>query len=132
MTMKKVYTLIMMMAMMVFASMSCSDTFAGENNGDDTEQPGGQDPDDGSDDDPDTEEPVSPEPDRNGDGIVKILAIGNSFADDGIEYLDKAFDWAEETGLQILIDLHTAPDSQNGFDNGGICGLCCTAPESGG
>ena len=23
-----------------------------------------------------------------------------------IEYLDKAFDWAEETGLQILIDLH--------------------------
>lgn len=41
-----------------------------------------------------------------------------------IEYLDKAFDWAEETGLQILIDLHTAPDSQNGFDNGGICGVC--------
>lgn len=41
-----------------------------------------------------------------------------------IEYLDKAFDWAEEVGLQILIDLHTAPDSQNGFDNGGICGVC--------
>ncbi len=41
-----------------------------------------------------------------------------------IEYLDKAFDWAEETGLKILIDLHTAPDSQNGFDNGGICGVC--------
>lgn len=41
-----------------------------------------------------------------------------------IGYLDKAFDWAEETGLQILIDLHTAPDSQNGFDNGGICGVC--------
>lgn len=41
-----------------------------------------------------------------------------------IEYLDRAFDWAEETGLRILIDLHTAPDSQNGFDNGGICGVC--------
>lgn len=41
-----------------------------------------------------------------------------------IEYLDKAFDWADETGLKILIDLHTAPDSQNGFDNGGICGVC--------
>ena len=27
-------------------------------------------------------------------------------------------------GLQILIDLHTAPDSQNGFDNGGISGVC--------
>ena len=41
-----------------------------------------------------------------------------------IEYLDRAFDWAGETGLQILIDLHTAPESQNGFDNGGICGVC--------
>lgn len=41
-----------------------------------------------------------------------------------IEYLDKAFDWADETGLKLLIDLHTAPDSQNGFDNGGICGVC--------
>ena len=41
-----------------------------------------------------------------------------------IEYLDKAFVWANETGLRILIDLHTARDSQNGFDNGGICGVC--------
>jgi glucan 1,3-beta-glucosidase len=23
-----------------------------------------------------------------------------------------------------LIDLHTVPDGQNGFDNGGICGVC--------
>lgn len=41
-----------------------------------------------------------------------------------IEYLDQAFVWAKETGLKILIDLHTARDSQNGFDNGGICGVC--------
>lgn len=41
-----------------------------------------------------------------------------------IEYVDKAFEWAQQTGLSILIDLHTAPDSQNGFDNGGICGVC--------
>lgn len=41
-----------------------------------------------------------------------------------IEYLDKAFDWAEKYGLQILIDLHTVPGSQNGFDNGGLCGVC--------
>lgn len=41
-----------------------------------------------------------------------------------IEELDKAFAWAERYGLKILIDLHTAPDSQNGFDNGGICGVC--------
>lgn len=41
-----------------------------------------------------------------------------------IEELDKAFNWAERYGLKILIDLHTAPESQNGFDNGGICGVC--------
>lgn len=41
-----------------------------------------------------------------------------------IEYLDKAFNWAEKYGLEILIDLHTAPMGQNGFDNGGICGVC--------
>jgi glucan 1,3-beta-glucosidase len=41
-----------------------------------------------------------------------------------VEELDKAFNWAERYGLQILIDLHTAPEGQNGFDNGGICGVC--------
>ena len=41
-----------------------------------------------------------------------------------IEELDKAFNWAEKYGLQILIDLHTVPLSQNGFDNGGISGVC--------
>lgn len=41
-----------------------------------------------------------------------------------IEDLDHAFNWAEKYGLQILIDLHTAPGSQNGFDNGGISGVC--------
>ncbi len=41
-----------------------------------------------------------------------------------IEELDKAFGWAEKYGLQILVDLHTAPLSQNGFDNGGISGVC--------
>lgn len=41
-----------------------------------------------------------------------------------VEELDKAFNWAEKYGLQILIDLHTAPDGQNGFDNGGICVVC--------
>ena len=41
-----------------------------------------------------------------------------------IDELDHAFAWAEKYGLKILIDLHTAPFSQNGFDNGGICGVC--------
>ena len=41
-----------------------------------------------------------------------------------IEELDNAFDWAEKWGLKILIDLHTVPGSQNGFDNGGLSGVC--------
>ena len=41
-----------------------------------------------------------------------------------IEELDTAFNWAEKYGLTILIDLHTVPLSQNGFDNGGISGVC--------
>lgn len=49
-----------------------------------------------------------------------------------VEELDKAFAWAEKYGLLILIDLHTVPGSQNGFDNGGISGVCKWAkkPES--
>lgn len=46
-----------------------------------------------------------------------------------IDELDRAFNWAEAYGLKILIDLHTAPDSQNGFDNGGLSGVCKWAQE---
>ncbi|MDD3339197.1 MAG: cellulase family glycosylhydrolase [Lachnospiraceae bacterium] len=46
-----------------------------------------------------------------------------------IEELDKAFGWAEKYGLQILIDLHTVPGGQNGFDNGGISGVCTWAQD---
>lgn len=41
-----------------------------------------------------------------------------------IEELDKAFSWAQRYGLKILIDLHTVPGGQNGFDNSGISGVC--------
>ncbi|BFZ64090.1 hypothetical protein YB2330_005228 [Saitoella coloradoensis] len=34
-------------------------------------------------------------------------------------YLDNALAWAEELGLNVMIDLHGAPGSQNGFDNSG-------------
>jgi glucan 1,3-beta-glucosidase len=34
-------------------------------------------------------------------------------------YMDKAIAWARETNLKIIIDLHGAPGSQNGFDNSG-------------
>lgn len=41
-----------------------------------------------------------------------------------IEYLDRAFDWAEKYGIRVLIDLHTTPGGQNGYDNGGVVGVC--------
>ena len=40
------------------------------------------------------------------------------------EYLNRAFDWAAKHGLKVVVDLHTAPGCQNGFDNGGIQGVC--------
>ena len=41
-----------------------------------------------------------------------------------IEYLDRAFIWANKYGLKVMIDLHTSPGNQNGYDNGGIVGVC--------
>lgn len=35
-----------------------------------------------------------------------------------VEELDKAFNWAEKYGLQILIDLHTAPEVFAEYANG--------------
>lgn len=46
------------------------------------------------------------------------------FVEGGIDVLDKAFRWAEEFGICILLDLHAAPGCQNGFDNGGIKDVC--------
>lgn len=41
-----------------------------------------------------------------------------------VEELDQAFAWAQHYEIKILLDLHTAPESQNGFDNGGLSGVC--------
>jgi len=38
------------------------------------------------------------------------------------EWLGKSLDWAEGAGLKVMIDLHGAPGSQNGFDNSGKLG----------
>lgn len=38
-------------------------------------------------------------------------------------YIHQAFKWAKQYDIKILIDLHTAPGCQNGFDNGGIKGV---------
>lgn len=41
-----------------------------------------------------------------------------------VEYVDRLFQWAEKYEVQVLLDLHTVPGSQNGLDNGGVIGLC--------
>ncbi|KAF5366224.1 hypothetical protein D9758_005708 [Tetrapyrgos nigripes] len=44
---------------------------------------------------------------------------GEPFIQGQIPYLKKAVTWAKHCGLKVLIDLHGAPGSQNGFDNSG-------------
>lgn len=39
-------------------------------------------------------------------------------------YLDQAFLWANRHGLKIMLDVHAAKGCQNGFDNGGLSGVC--------
>ncbi|PLS80627.1 glucan 1,3-beta-glucosidase [Candidatus Saccharibacteria bacterium] len=39
-----------------------------------------------------------------------------------IDVLDNAMRWAAETGIKVIIDLHTAPGSQNGWDHSGLAG----------
>lgn len=46
------------------------------------------------------------------------------YVEGGFRVLDRAFDWAEEFGLHVVVDLHAAPGCQNGFDNGGIQDIC--------
>lgn len=45
------------------------------------------------------------------------------------EYLDKAVVWARKANLKVLIDLHGAPGSQNGFDNSGRAGRATWQPS---
>ena len=42
----------------------------------------------------------------------------------GLAIVDQVFQWAGEFGLKVVLDLHAAPGCQNGFDNGGILGVC--------
>lgn len=66
---------------------------------------------------------------KQGVNLVRIPVPWFLFGDRGshescTEYLDRAFLWAERTGIRILIDLHTTPGNQNGYDNGGLIGVC--------
>ncbi|KAJ5246109.1 Glycoside hydrolase superfamily [Penicillium chermesinum] len=44
---------------------------------------------------------------------------GDPYIDGQLAHLDNAVKWARTAGLKVLVDLHGAPGSQNGFDNSG-------------
>ena len=44
---------------------------------------------------------------------------GDPYVQGAADYLDEAIGWARQTKLKVVIDLHGAPGSQNGFDNSG-------------
>ncbi|KAI1335594.1 glucan 1,3-beta-glucosidase precursor [Xylariaceae sp. FL0016] len=44
---------------------------------------------------------------------------GEPYVSGAYKHLGYALDWAQSNGLKVMIDLHGAPGSQNGFDNSG-------------
>jgi len=47
---------------------------------------------------------------------------GDPYVQGAYDVLGQALDWASGAGLKVMIDLHGAPGSQNGFDNSGRYG----------
>lgn len=47
---------------------------------------------------------------------------GDPYVQGQLDVLDQAIGWARNANLKILLDLHGAPGSQNGFDNSGRYG----------
>lgn len=52
-------------------------------------------------------------------GYWSFVEPWGPYAQGAAPYLDSAIDWARQTGLKVVIDLHGAPKSQNGFDHSG-------------
>ncbi|KAL9937868.1 hypothetical protein V8E36_003413 [Tilletia maclaganii] len=47
-----------------------------------------------------------------------------------LPYLGRAIKWADQYGLDVILDLHALPNSQNGFDNSGHAGGIHFADEA--
>lgn len=54
-----------------------------------------------------------------GDYMYKSYGPYEGCFDGALEKVDELLDWAYESGLTVLFDVHTLKDSQNGFDNSG-------------
>ncbi|KAL2351066.1 putative Exo-beta-1,3-glucanase [Cryomyces antarcticus] len=52
-------------------------------------------------------------------GFWAYNTYGTPYVQGAAPYMDSAISWARQTGLKVMIDLHGAPGSQNGFDNSG-------------
>jgi glucan 1,3-beta-glucosidase len=53
-------------------------------------------------------------------GYWSVIPIeGDPYVQGAYDVLGQALDWASAAGLTVMIDLHGAPGSQNGFDNSG-------------
>lgn len=56
-------------------------------------------------------------------GYWSVIPIGEEpYVQGAYDYLGDAIGWASEAGIKVIIDLHGAPGSQNGFDNSGHYG----------
>nr|ADX07317.1 putative exo-1,3-beta-glucanase precursor [Flammulina velutipes] len=47
------------------------------------------------------------------------VSAGEPYIQGQLPYVERALGWASAYGLKVIIDLHGAPGSQNGFDNSG-------------
>lgn len=47
------------------------------------------------------------------------MSAGEPYLQGQAPYLDKAIGWARNHNLKVIVDLHGAPGSQNGYDNSG-------------
>ena len=54
--------------------------------------------------------------------ILGDVRAGEPWVTGDLAYLDKALQWCAQLGLHVLMDMHCAPGSQNGFDNSGHTG----------
>lgn len=53
---------------------------------------------------------------------VGFYAYDNSntpYVSGSAQYVDQAINWARQTGLKVMIDLHGAPGSKNGWEHSG-------------
>ncbi|PIA16766.1 glycoside hydrolase [Coemansia reversa NRRL 1564] len=55
-------------------------------------------------------------------GHWEFVDSGEGYVGGGLPYFKRLVYWANKYGLRVIPDMHTAPGSQNGFDNSGTAG----------